>query len=400
MILLNSSQQLILFISAAGVIQAVILAGLLFFHPKSDRSVTSFLSLHVLTVSIFMLMPVLQYFFFWQSIILLVPFQFLIGPFLFLYVLSFKGTIKWRKAWPHFLLFALFLLIDFTVYSGWIKKYPASATIPEELLFEPISVIQIMIRNVQMLLYYLLARRVLSSYQKTIHHLYSETSRINLIWVRWLLNGFLLLILTVLILAFFVFTYPERFSLLILINTAVITPYIYFITLKGLGQPTLWQIQPDKNKEKIEKEMFEAEKIETFKIEEKGSQPVIKGLSETKTTEIISRIIQLMEKDKLYQEPDLTLSALSDKLEIHSYQASQAINDRLKKNFYDLVNGYRVEEAKRLLLNLKNRNYTILSVGFEAGFNSKTTFNTVFKKFTGLTPTEFREQQSMKTALA
>ena len=65
----------------------------------------------------------------------------------------------------------------------------------------------------------------------------------------------------------------------------------------------------------------------------------------------------------------------------------------MNKNFYDLINGYRVDEAKRLLVNPENKNYTILSVGFEAGFNSKTTFNTVFKKFTGLTPTDFREQQ-------
>jgi AraC-like DNA-binding protein len=72
----------------------------------------------------------------------------------------------------------------------------------------------------------------------------------------------------------------------------------------------------------------------------------------------------------------------------------------MKKNFYDLVNGYRVEEAKRLLLDPKSFNYTILSVGFEAGFNSKTTFNTVFKKFTGLSPTEFRDKKKMTTVPA
>ena len=65
----------------------------------------------------------------------------------------------------------------------------------------------------------------------------------------------------------------------------------------------------------------------------------------------------------------------------------------MNKNFYDLVNGCRVEEAKRLLLDPKNKNYTILSIGFEAGFNSKTTFNTIFKKFTGLTPTEYKDRQ-------
>jgi YesN/AraC family two-component response regulator len=172
----------------------------------------------------------------------------------------------------------------------------------------------------------------------------------------------------------------------------IITPYMYLITFKGISQPTLWQIQPDLNKETVEKEMHQAEKIESFR-EEKENEPVIKGLPETKVMEIISHLIQLMEKDKLYQEHELTLQTLSDKLRIPSYQVSQAINEGMKKNFYDLVNGYRVEEAKRLLIDPKNQNYTILSVGFEAGFNSKTTFNTVFKKFTGLTPSDFREKE-------
>ena len=100
-----------------------------------------------------------------------------------------------------------------------------------------------------------------------------------------------------------------------------------------------------------------------------------------------------MEQEKLYRETDLTLQNLADKIQLPSYQVSQAINEGMKMNFYDLVNGYRVEEAKRLLLDEKNKNFTILSVGFEAGFNSKTTFNTVFKKFTGLTPTEFGASQ-------
>lgn len=107
-----------------------------------------------------------------------------------------------------------------------------------------------------------------------------------------------------------------------------------------------------------------------------------------------------MENEKLHEDPEFTLQQLSHKLQIPSYQVSQAINDGMKKNFYELVNGYRVEEAKRLLADDRNRNYTILSVGFEAGFNSKTTFNTVFKKFTGLTPTEYRERQKPPAVLS
>jgi AraC-like DNA-binding protein len=66
----------------------------------------------------------------------------------------------------------------------------------------------------------------------------------------------------------------------------------------------------------------------------------------------------------------------------------------LNKTFYDLVNGYRVEEAKRLLLDPKSKNNKILAIAFDSGFNSKTTFNTVFKKFTGFTPSDFKEQHA------
>jgi YesN/AraC family two-component response regulator len=115
-------------------------------------------------------------------------------------------------------------------------------------------------------------------------------------------------------------------------------------------------------------------------------------LEKEKIQEINTRVISLMEKEELYKEAELTLQDLSTKIQHPTYQVSLAINEGLNKSFYDLVNGYRVEEAKRLLLMPDSRNYTILSVGFEAGFNSKTTFNTVFKKFTGLTPTEYKSK--------
>jgi AraC-like DNA-binding protein len=275
------------------------------------------------------------------------------------------------------------------------NKYQSSHQVPEESLLNPASNIRIIlrvIRNVQMIIYYFLAKRTLASYQKSIHQLFSEISRINLNWVRWLINGYLFLIISLLILFYYVVRYPDQFDLLIVINTTIITPYIYLITFKGLTQPTLWQMKGNGRNENLEKEIHEAEEIEALKKNKKKNQS-LKGQQENKIEEIVSRIREIMLQEKLYQETELTLQNLSDKIEFPSYQVSQAINEGMKKNFYDLVNGYRVEEAKRLLLDLKNKNFTILSVGFEAGFNSKTTFNTVFKKFTGLTPTEYRDKQ-------
>ena len=396
MALLNISTNLTLLISASGILQAILLAALLYFHSKGDKSVNVFLSLYILCVSILMFIPAAQQLFSLQIILYLMPFALLIGPFLYLYVRSFKEVITWRKAWPHFLLFFVFLFLNYLVLPLLINKYPSFRQVTEEMLPDPASYIRIIIRivrNVQMIIYYFLALRTLISYQKSIHHLFSEISQINLAWVRWLINGYLFLIISLLILFYFVVRYPDQFELLIVINTTIITPYIYLITFKGISQPTLWQIQPDLNKETVEKEMHKAEEIEIHIMNDEMPRPSKAGLSGDKIEEIVKKIILMMEQEKLYLETDLTLQQLADKLQVPNYQVSQAINDGMKKNFYDLVNGYRVEEAKRLLLDPKNKNFTILSMGFEAGFNSKTTFNTVFKKFTGLTPTEYRDKQ-------
>jgi len=187
--------------------------------------------------------------------------------------------------------------------------------------------------------------------------------------------------------------FPEQFNLLLLLNMALATPYIYMATHQGILQPTIWQVQPGITKETVEEEIQEVEEMETGLTSAKESKMTKPNLNTDRMKELVKNITLLMEQEKLYQETELTLHELASKLKVPTYQVSQALNEGMKKTFYDLVNGYRVEEAKRLLLDPKSINYTILSVGFEAGFNSKTTFNTVFKKFTGLTPTDFREQQ-------
>src|SRR5687767_512743 len=213
MFILALSANLIFFI--ASILQAILLAALTYFHPKSDRSVSVYLSLYILCVSILMLIPVVQQLFSWQAMLYLMPFPLLIGPFLYLYVRSFKETITWRKAWPHYLLFFIFLILDYTFLPSLANQYPASHQLPEDVLLNPASDIRIsirIIRNVQMIIYYFLAQRALTSYQKSIHHLFSEVSRINLAWMRWVINGYLFLIISLLILFYFVVRYPDQFE--------------------------------------------------------------------------------------------------------------------------------------------------------------------------------------------
>lgn len=99
-----------------------------------------------------------------------------------------------------------------------------------------------------------------------------------------------------------------------------------------------------------------------------------------------------MASNKPFLAPELTLDQLALQLSLRPRVLSQVINDRLGQNFYDFINRYRIQEASRLLTNPKDRKITILEVLYEVGFNSKSSFNTLFKKYTGLTPSEFKKK--------
>jgi len=110
------------------------------------------------------------------------------------------------------------------------------------------------------------------------------------------------------------------------------------------------------------------------------------------STSLIDEIIRLMTEEKVYKCPDLDLKSLSERLQTPSYLVTKAINEGLGLNFYELINRYRVEEVKSLLINHDHKRFTLMAVAFDAGFNSKTTFNTVFKKMTGVTPSHYRSR--------
>jgi len=105
---------------------------------------------------------------------------------------------------------------------------------------------------------------------------------------------------------------------------------------------------------------------------------------ETLKRELISKL----SSDNLYKE--VSLSGLAMALGIRPYQLSHFINNYLEMSFSDLINSYRVEEAKKEVLSRPEA--TILAIAYESGFNSKASFNRAFKKFTGLTPSEFRDR--------
>ncbi len=112
-------------------------------------------------------------------------------------------------------------------------------------------------------------------------------------------------------------------------------------------------------------------------------------LATDRKEEIKSRIYQLFDKKKPFLDPDFNMDMLSQQLAYPKHQITEVLSTEIQQNFFQLVNSYRVEAVKKLLE--ENNQYSIEAIGYECGFNGKSTFYTIFKKITGKTPSQYRD---------
>ena len=135
--------------------------------------------------------------------------------------------------------------------------------------------------------------------------------------------------------------------------------------------------------------MEEVEIFNNFEEETKVPEYRKSGLKAEEASELHQQLLRLMQTEKPYLEPKLSLAQLAERLGVLPNHLSQIINQYEEKNFYDFVNSYRVEEFIDLAKKDTDKSFNLLGLAFEAGFNSKSSFNQVFKKFKGKTPSEF-----------
>ncbi|NOT73532.1 MAG: AraC family transcriptional regulator [Cyclobacteriaceae bacterium] len=121
------------------------------------------------------------------------------------------------------------------------------------------------------------------------------------------------------------------------------------------------------------------------------------GLPDSLAKKLAEDLGLLMSREQLYKENNLKLETLAEKLKSNRHFVSQVINQYYKTSFFDFINANRIDEAKRLLVS-GDHELNIIEIAYTVGYNNKVTFNTVFKRFTGITPTEYRKQnQAVKT---
>ncbi len=113
------------------------------------------------------------------------------------------------------------------------------------------------------------------------------------------------------------------------------------------------------------------------------------GLHPEDLRKFIHSMEELMKRKSLYLNPELSLTEVSEELKIPRHHLTQALNTELSKNFYAYINELRVKKFMDMVVDPHYKHYTFLAIAFECGFNSKSTFNSVFKRMTGFTPSEY-----------
>jgi AraC-like DNA-binding protein len=113
------------------------------------------------------------------------------------------------------------------------------------------------------------------------------------------------------------------------------------------------------------------------------------SLDDATVQEYSNRLLDYMKEEQPYLNPGLSLRGLAHQVEVHPNKLSWLLNQKLDKNFNDFINHYRVEHFKKLADDPQNAHISLIGLAYESGFNSKTVFNTYFKKETGMTPSKY-----------
>ncbi|MEM6644265.1 MAG: helix-turn-helix domain-containing protein [Bacteroidota bacterium] len=236
--------------------------------------------------------------------------------------------------------------------------------------------------------YYVLSVRQLSSYRKRIKDVFSNLEKLKVSWLSTLTYFA--------ITCHMIFMIENLFSLIYLNSSGFIlssilsVAYVYSMGYMGiLKSPVLG----DRHRNDVLEDM-ESTQIgisENQKYEKSGLKPA-------QALQYKKALLHKMESDRVYRDSNLTLRDLADLLDVTPHHLSEVINTQTGKNFHDFINSYRVREVINNLADPKKEHLTLLAIGLDAGFNSKTSFNTIFKKNTGKTPSEYKRQK-MEVAL-
>ena len=302
-------------------------------------------------------------------------FFFLYGPLIYFYV---KGVVysnfKFRlRDLPHLIPYTLyvtyFLLLIFTLNpteQTQVTQKITTSDLPTWMFLVSILI------YIYIFSYLWFSQRTLIVYRSIIKDKFSSIEKINLDWLGFIIRSFTVITIIAMVhnvVPVFGSTFFHYASLIVLLIFTFF--FVNRVLVKALNQPEIFSGVELKELDKYSGSSLNDEEINIYN----------------------AQLTTVLEKEKLYLNPELTIKDLADHLQTSAKVLSQVINQSFNKKFYDFINSYRCEEVKAILHGPDDK-ITILEAMYQAGFNSKSSFNKEFKKLTGQTPTEFKKSIS------
>ncbi|MBK9985231.1 MAG: AraC family transcriptional regulator [Saprospiraceae bacterium] len=298
---------------------------------------------------------------------------FLFGPLIYFYARAvIDPSFQWQKKYGlHFIPYGLQLLINIPLLimekRYWLEFI--NSFLSGTAVIRSIEIFIFAVQDIHLLIYLVLTYMLIRSVNNrqgngNVQYLIPVSLRLN--WLKNLLYSFALFLITVFGLYIFILIRGTYHPVTNYVYTLITSGIIYFIAYRMVLSPEI--LSPD------------------FAQKYKAYMP----FSGEEGDVYMQKIKSLMLDAKLYTDPELKLSALAEQIGLPSHQASKLINEKFGKSFNELINEYRVEEFIRRVNHDDFKAYSIYGIALEVGFNSKSSFNTAFKKITGKTPSSFK----------
>lgn len=307
---------------------------------------------------------------------------FAVGPLLYLYIKSLYQTPSdfLKKHLIHFVPFFIYL-VGYSLPSLYLYW-------SGEFIFEYVRIIErypflLHIQGVYLFVYCFASLKVLNQTKKIIKQNYSNLVEKDLNWIRYLAIGIMIVVGVDLIsLAFDYLTSSVELGSDYL-PTFVMIGVILYLGHYGTSQSRI--LLPAHLLVQTELPVID-------KPNPTEAAHHLSNTSQEDIEQLSKRLTEVLEQERPFLEEDLTLNALAQRIPTTDKKLSALLNQVLNISFYDLINDYRVQAVKAKLADPDFAHFTLLAIAFECGFNSKTSFNRVFKKATGLSPSAYRKQ--------
>jgi AraC-like DNA-binding protein len=296
----------------------------------------------------------------------------LVGPLLYVYVKSLFIEDKYliKKNRIHFIvpiIYLVFYSIPILVFSFFeIKLIP----FVEKLI--NINDFVFVMEDFYLFAYLILTLVLLNKYNRAAKSIYSNLKDKELRWVKYMLLGTIFVSIIDILTYIYDFFYVNSEIDSAFITVAFVVILLYFLGYYGIKQSEIlvpeFLLKPVKNN--------------------KPSGSFI-NMDDAKVNHYVLKINEVLIKEKLFLDEDLTLNKLANAINLSDKKLSAIINQKMETSFYDLINSFRIEEFKKRAISEEFDNLTILGIAYDCGFKSKSTFNRLFKSIVRMSPSEF-----------